>query len=169
LKVSVEIKNAANTILRFLNGLKRPSKKRNLKLLTIRGETHGSFVIREASMSDVPALAALHVKTWNETYCGNVPTREMREFQWRELFKEHNRNWFVLLVESKPGQPAGFAMGKPYNHGDLPQFKGELNKIYLLRDYQRIGLGRMLMRSVARRFLQQGISNMVLFGIPQNP
>ncbi len=63
----------------------------------------------------------------------------------------------------------GFAKGKVYNHNDLPEFVGELNKIYLLRDYQRVGLGRKLLWNVARRFLSMGINNMDLFGIPQNP
>jgi ribosomal protein S18 acetylase RimI-like enzyme len=63
----------------------------------------------------------------------------------------------------------GFAKGKKYNHIDLPEFKGELNKIYLLRECQRLGIGRMLLIQVARRFLSQSISNMVLFGAAENP
>ena len=54
-------------------------------------------------------------------------------------------------------------------NGGLPGFAGELNKIYLLRDYQRQGLGRRLVGHVARRFLSQGIASMVLFGEARNP
>ena len=39
---------------------------------------------------------------------------------------------------------------------------GELNKLYVLRRYQRLGLGRRLVCLVARRFLGQGISSMLL-------
>ncbi|WP_074239630.1 GNAT family N-acetyltransferase [Chitinophaga niabensis] len=39
----------------------------------------------------------------------------------------------------------------------------------LLRDYQRIGLGRKLAEHAARWLLQRGIDTMVLFGTPQNP
>ena len=46
---------------------------------------------------------------------------------------------------------------------------GELNKIYLLREYQRVGLGRRLIGHVARRFLMQGIESMLLFGEARNP
>ena len=152
-------------------GLKRPSKQTNMRLLKERRETLSSFKIREACIEDVSALAALHVKTWNETYWTTVvrPTFRVREYQWRQQFKVKDGSWFCLVVENKNGELVGFAKGKPYNHSDLPEFSGELNKIYLLREYQRLGLGRKLVGYVARRFLAQGISNMVLFGIAENP
>jgi len=56
-----------------------------------------------------------------------------------------------------------------YSHSDLPDFAGELNKIYILREYQRLGLGKRLIGYVARKFLSKGITNMVLFGIAENP
>jgi GNAT superfamily N-acetyltransferase len=44
-----------------------------------------------------------------------------------------------------------------------------LNKLYVLRGYQRLGLGRRLMGHVERRFLKQGIDSMLLFGDARNP
>jgi len=61
-------------------------------------------------------------------------------------------SWFCFVVENRKGELVGFAKGKTYNHSDLPDFSGELNKIYLLREYQRLGLGRRLVGCVARRF-----------------
>jgi len=163
------VKNIINTFIRFINNLKRPSKRSNVKLLHERGQTIDSFVIREAVTKDVPSLAALHVKTWNETYGSRGPGQQIREYQWNELFTYTDRNWFVLIIENKDGELIGFAKGQPYNHTDLPEFNGELNKIYLLRDYQRVGLGRKLVGHVARRLLDNGVTNMVVFGVPQNP
>lgn len=48
-------------------------------------------------------------------------------------------------------------------------FAGELNKIYLLREYQRLGLGRRLLGQVARRFLSQGVESIWLYGDARNP
>lgn len=163
------LKNTINTLIRFKNGLKRPSRQRNLDLLHKRGETIDSFVIREAKDYDVTALASLHVKTWNETYNGRGPGLQVREHQWRELFKDKERTWFVLVIENKKGELVGFAKGQPYHHHHLPGFNSELNKIYLLREYQRLGLGRKLVGQVARKLLESGMTNMVLFGTPQNP
>ena len=162
--------NLRNSIIRFVNGLKRPSKRTNRLLLKRRGQDLNSFVIREATAEDIHDLALLHVKTWSETYGGHGPRFGVREFQWREMFKQSPRDWFVLVIENVGGELVGFAKGQPYKHeGSLSAFHGELNKFYVLREYQRLGLGRRLMGEVARRLIAMGINNMVLFGIPQNP
>ena len=169
--LKTKIKNSITSIHRFLNSLRRPSKETNLLKLKNRGETIGSFSFRDAIIDDIPALAMLHVKTWTDTYrVLRPPTYQVREYQWRKIFTEENDgSWFCILVVDKNNQLVGFAKGKTYKHNDLPEFSGELNKIYLLRDYQRIGLGTKLVGHVARRFRSMGINNMVLFGVPQNP
>jgi GNAT superfamily N-acetyltransferase len=162
--------NARNAIIRFVLGWRRPSKSANLALLQERGETLSSFIIRVATMEDVPKIAHLHVRTWNETYyTKKSPTYYIREYQWRQQFENADGSWFVLVVEKPGGELIGFAKGMRYAHNDLPDYAGELNKIYLLRSYQRLGLGKRLMTHVARCFIDMGIYNMVLFGIPQNP
>jgi ribosomal protein S18 acetylase RimI-like enzyme len=165
------MKDLVISLHRLIMGLPRPSKQTNIRLLTKQGETLSTFKIREARGEDIPALAALHVKTWSETYWTVLfpPTYEIRYQQWQQQFRVKNGNWFCFVVENKNLELVGFAKGKAYSHADLPEFSGELNKIYLLRKYQRIGLGRKLMGHVARRFLRQGISNMVLFGTAENP
>jgi L-amino acid N-acyltransferase YncA len=165
------MKNLLVSLHRFVMSMSRPSKQFNLGLLSKNGETLSSFKIRDAVIDDIPALATLHVKVWRETYWTSLsaPTYETRARQWEQQFKETDGSWFCLVVENKNGELIGFAKGNSYNHADLPEFSGELNKIYLLRKYQRIGLGRKLMEQVATKFLLQGISNMVLFGTPENP
>jgi L-amino acid N-acyltransferase YncA len=165
------MKNVINSVIRFWKGLNRPSKATSLRRLKERGETLDSFTIREATAADVPALAALHVKTWMETYPGvrQPPTFYVREYQWREQFNSPDKNWFCYIVVNGQGQLVGFAKGLHYNHSDLPMFSGEVNKIYLLRQYHRLGLGKKLLCAVVNRFLSEDINSMVLFGIPQNP
>ena len=156
---------------RFIMDLPRPSKATNIRRLRHRGEDPGSFIIREAIVDDIPALAKLHVKTWAQTYWLTLrpPTYRIREWQWREQFKKADGSWFCLVIENSKGELIGFAKGKTYSHSDLPEFSGELNKIYILREYQRLGLGRRLISNVARQFLSMGIHNMVLFGVAENP
>jgi ribosomal protein S18 acetylase RimI-like enzyme len=130
-----------------------------------------SRMIREATMADIPALAELHVKTWNATYpeVQKKPTYAIRERQWREAFGITDGSVFCFVVEGQDGELVGFAKGTPYAHADLPDFAGELSKIYLLGECQRQGLGRRLVGHVARRFLGRGITSMVLFADPGNP
>ena len=131
-------------------------------------ETRLSFTVREPIAADLPALIRLHVETWNATY-PNVrlkPTYEIREYQWRKAFGLTDGSWFCFLIERQDGQIVGFTTGNRYE--DL-EFPGQLNKIYLLREYQRMGLGRRLVGHLARRFLSQGIYSMILFAEPENP
>ncbi|PYV30984.1 MAG: GNAT family N-acetyltransferase [Acidobacteria bacterium] len=146
----------------------RPSKAANRSLLSKRGETRASFVIRDGTPEDVPAIARLHVVTFRQTHGGRGPTYEIREWQWRQAFANADGNWFCFVIERQNGDLIGFAKGIPYT-GDLPDFAGELNKIYLLREYQRLGLGSRLIGYVARRFLSQCIQSMLLFGEARNP
>jgi ribosomal protein S18 acetylase RimI-like enzyme len=130
-----------------------------------------TFRIRDAHEDDVPALARLHVETFNETHRGGRsggPSYELRERQWREAFQRHDGSWFCYVVENEHGELVGFAKGTPHD-GGVPGFMGELNKIYVLQRFHRQGIGRLLLCNVARRFLERGVTSMLLFGEATNP
>jgi hypothetical protein len=65
----------------------------------------------------VPALARLHVQTFNETHRGghgSGPSYELRERQWREAFAARDDTWFCFVVEADNGEFVGFAKGTPH-------------------------------------------------------
>lgn len=163
------MKRLINAVWRTLAGFARPSGRANLRRLRRRGESLASLRIREATPADVPALARLHVTTWNATYRplgAKGPSMEVRERQWRQAFARNDPDWFCLVVERPDGALVGFAQA---NRSDNPDYEGELGKLHLLLDYQRMGLGRRLVGHVARRFLSRGIRSMWLFGDARNP
>jgi len=130
-----------------------------------------AFHLRDASEADIPALARLHVQTFNETHRGGRPggpSYELRERQWREAFERQDDSWFCYVIEDGGAELVGFAKGTPHD-GGVPGYAGELNKIYLLRRVQRQGLGRLLLCAVARRFIDRGVTSMLLFGDAENP
>jgi len=130
-----------------------------------------AFHLRDAREDDVPALARLHVQTFNETHRSGRsggPSFEVRERQWRDAFRTADGSWFCFVVEDDAGELVGFAKGTPHD-GAVRGFAGELNKIYVLRSCHRQGLGRLLLCSVARRFLERGVTSMLLFGDATNP
>ena len=129
-----------------------------------------AFTLRTMTEADVQAVAALHVATFNETHTlnNNGPSYALRESQWRAAFQEPADSWFGIVIENEAGELIGFAKGRPHD-GGVPGFQGELNKIYLLRRYHRLGLGRRLLCDVARRFLERGMTSMLLFGEATNP
>lgn len=130
--------------------------------------TERRIVIREARLEDVEAIASLHVATFEEAHGGlNPPSYALRERQWRAAF-ERERDWFAYVAEAANGQLVGFAKGTLHD-GGVPGFQGELNKIYVLRQWHRHGIGRRLVEHVARRFLDRGITSMLLFGDARSP
>jgi ribosomal protein S18 acetylase RimI-like enzyme len=166
------MRNVLMRLVRALAALRRPSKRGNLRRLRDRGEDLATdFVVREPTLDDVPALAHLHAVTWAATYPGvrRPPTAELRAHQWRERFARTDELWFAFVVQRRDGALVGFAQGNAYAHPDQPHYAGQLNKIYLLGEYQRLGLGRRLMGHVARRFLEHGIGSMLCFADAGNP
>jgi GNAT superfamily N-acetyltransferase len=131
----------------------------------------GNFFIRLADASDANSIAALHVTTFNETHGAgpHSPGLSIRESQWKKQFEsDDTKNWFCLLIENESGRLVGFAKGNPYRLNDLP-YDGELNKIYILKKYQRRGLGKLLLKEISAQFLKRNIFSMLLFGDANNP
>jgi L-amino acid N-acyltransferase YncA len=127
--------------------------------------------LRDARESDIPSLAALHVQTFNETHrVGRPggPSYELRERQWCDRFERRDDSWFCYVLEDDSGELVGFAKGTRHA-GGVPGYVGELNKIYLLQRVQRQGLGRLLLCAVARRFMERGVTSMLLFGDAASP
>jgi hypothetical protein len=88
---------------RLAAGLRTPSRRANLRRLRARGERLESITIREAGAADIPALAALHVTTWNDTYAPFLmkgPGVQVRERQWREKFEKNDAAWFCFVNTS---------------------------------------------------------------------
>lgn len=132
--------------------------------------TH-QFVIRQAVVADITALAFVHATAWAETYphIQSPPIVETRIQQWKAQFDSEDKSWFCYVIVNSNAELVGFAKGMPYQHNDLPVFKGELNKMYILKAYHRRGLGTRLLQTVIKHFISVGIHSMVLFGNAQNP
>jgi ribosomal protein S18 acetylase RimI-like enzyme len=130
--------------------------------------TPTQILLRDATIADIPALADLHVRTFDQTH-GRGPGRALREQQWRDKFARPDLLLFCILLETESGELIGFASGQPHTAEELAEFKGELNKIYLLREYHSRGLGRRMLCAVTRRFLDRGIASMLLFGDARSP
>lgn len=151
---------------RRIDGLFRPSGTANAKRLRARGESLDSIRLREAVAADVPALAELHVTTWNATYrTSRGPTIATRTWQWDQVFAKESRRDFVLVLEDRDSRLIGFTWGIPHEG----EFAGQLSKIYLRWEYHGLGLGRRLLHETARRFLARGIGSFILFAEASNP
>jgi GNAT superfamily N-acetyltransferase len=134
--------------------------------------------IREAVASDAASIAKVVVDTWRSTYTGIVPqsfldTMDPKSMAalWQGRLTDPSRmwpGWFVYVVEDDGGEVFGFTGGGASLSPELP-FSGELGFIYLLKEYQRQGIGRRLVLTVADRLKQMGHKSMLLWVFNANP
>ena len=153
-------------VKRWINARRRPTGDANARKLRQRGESLESITFRDAVARDIPALAELHVTTWNATYnTSRGPTIETRIWQWNQVFAKEHRRDFILVLEDRDGRLIGFTWGVPREG----EFQGELSKIYLRWEYHGTGLGRRMMAETARRFAERNIQSFILFAELSNP
>ena len=136
------------------------------------------MIIREANAGDAASIARVLVDTWRTTYAGIVPqgylnalSYEERTSVWQARLSDSSKmrpGCFVIVAENDKSDVIGFAGGGPSQGYDLP-FTGELDFIYLLKSYQRRGIGRQLSATVALNLKQQGHKSMVLWVFSANP
>ena len=62
------LKPRVAALRRWITARSRPSREANARALRARGESLDSITFRDAVAADIPALAELHVTTWNATY-----------------------------------------------------------------------------------------------------
>ncbi|MUK88303.1 GNAT family N-acetyltransferase [Ornithinibacillus sp. L9] len=127
--------------------------------------------IRQAEMSDARGIAKVHVDSWKTTYNGIVPDEylqqlsyDQREQLWINNMSQHN----VFVAVNETGRIVGFSAGGKERSGNYPTYTGELYAIYILQEYQRKGLGKLLLHSVVEDLKQQGINRMVVLVLEEN-
>jgi len=116
-------------------------------------------VIRPAVAADAPAIAALHVAVWRDTYRDLTPPGAAaaldvarRQARWEATLADPAQ---IALVAEIDGVLAGFGLAGP--PGD-PAFggRGEVKYLYVGRDFARRGLGRRLLAALAAALAGRG-------------
>ena len=130
--------------------------------------------IREAVPADAGPIARVHIDTWRTSYAGIVPDEHLaglsyrdREAVWVQILTGDRPAHCNLVAETGRGAIVGFAGGGPEREGD-EVYRGELYAIYLLREHQHRGIGRLLASAVARRLLAAGFDSMLLWVLEEN-
>jgi ribosomal protein S18 acetylase RimI-like enzyme len=130
-------------------------------------------VIRAALPPDAPDIARVHVEAWRAAYVGIVPQAVLdrlsidrrQEFWARRLADPGESRTFVGV---RDGQIAGFAgTGRPADPKH-PRGTAELETIYLLPEFWRLGVGRLLMRLSTDDLAERGFSSAILWVLTEN-
>ena len=125
--------------------------------------------IRPAEVPDAPALAAVHEASWREAYTGILPHRALTS-----SIARRNTAWWVrtvrhagVLVLEVGDKVVGYATFGRNRTGALPQ-GGEVYELYLLPEYQGVGLGRRLFKAALERLETVGAKGAIVWSIEEN-
>jgi ribosomal protein S18 acetylase RimI-like enzyme len=131
--------------------------------------------VREASIEDAEGIAKVHVNSWRSTYKGIISESylsslsvESRMKSWLWTFENQGEHEKLFVAEDMEGKIVGFSNGGRSRNGEFIH-DGELYAIYLLREYQRIGVGKILFNSVVESLKNNGYSSMMLWVLRDNP
>jgi GNAT superfamily N-acetyltransferase len=140
-------------------------------------ETYGPPSFRRAVLADANRLADVHIRVLMVAYRGidpqvwleSLPRQlEERQARWKDRLTNLPDDP-VFVAEVAPPGIVGFAVGGRARGEPPLGYDGELISMYLLPEHQRKGIGRELVRRVARALIDAGIQGMLVRVLTANP
>lgn len=132
------------------------------------------FTVRKACYEDAAAIADIHVSSWKSTYTdlleekdlSNI-TYENRRALWETVLRiqKEEQLTFVVLNEEKM---VGFISGGPERTKKF-NYDGEIYTIYLLDEFQKLGLGTRLLKVFSEGMKELGCQSILVWILKQNP
>ena len=129
-------------------------------------------MIRKAKLDDATGIAKVSVDSWRTTYKDIIPddflnklSYEQRTASWQEnIVREDN---YVIVAENSDGQIVGFADAWK-RETNVVENACDLTSIYLLKEYQGLGIGKMLLKNLFAHFKQVGYSKIFVEVLEDN-
>jgi len=126
--------------------------------------------VRPAEPADALAIADVHRSAWTQAYTGIIPFRSLRS-----MIERRSSQWWTrairgstsILVLDVGGTVAGYATLGLNRARALPQ-EGEIYELYLLPEYQGVGLGRRLFDEARRLLSSLGCKGLVVWCLEEN-
>jgi ribosomal protein S18 acetylase RimI-like enzyme len=131
--------------------------------------------IRAASTEDAPEIAKVNIQSWRSTYRGLIADETLDDMKsekylekWNNTFRtmEANGN-FCFVAENEVKEVVGYSLCGKNSHTKF-NFEGELFAIYLLREYQKQGIGKKLFIRSIEEFKKLGVTSFTLFVLSSN-
>ena len=132
-------------------------------------------VIRPAQIDDALAMARVHVDTWRTSYVGIVPDEhltnlsyERSQARWIEHLSNPQGETHAFVAEAQLGQIVAIASGGPLREA-WDNLDGELYVLYVLKSFQGMGYGKLLVRRIAQELANKGYHSLVIWVLKDNP
>lgn len=128
--------------------------------------------IRKAVTSDAKGIAKVHVDSWKTTYINIIP----EDFLNNLSFEKRADYWFsvipnggIYVAVDENNQIVGFASGGKERSGNYSSYNGELYAIYILKENQGRGIGKLLIEPIIEELKNRGIISMLVLVLEDNP
>lgn len=138
--------------------------------------------IRNAINTDASEIATVHLKSWKTTYKNIIPDNylstlsyEDQIIKWRERLNSNNNKEFTFVAQNEKGRIIGFSLGSLEQQEPIGMrfrehlYKGELKAIYILKEYQRKGIGSRLVFRIMNHLIEHNIQSMITWILKDNP
>lgn len=135
-----------------------------------------TVTVRPAAAADAGQIARVHVDTWRSAYRDIVPQEFLnaletaaRAKQWEEWLAREDVHVFVA---EDAGAVCGFISGGVLRDGvhvAALNYDSEIYTLYVLPAAQGRGAGRELMRALAARLAEDGLTRPVVWALEKNP
>ncbi|MBM7571424.1 GNAT family N-acetyltransferase [Aquibacillus albus] len=133
------------------------------------------FHIRKAELKDAEKIANVHLKSWKSTYSDLINEQDMsnityenRKTLWETILKMPMKGQPALVIHDDKEEIIGFISGGKERTKRFG-YDGEIYAIYLLGEYQRKGLGSMLLEAFAKEMKKEGYQSILVWVLTQNP
>ncbi|MFF2793240.1 GNAT family N-acetyltransferase [Lysinibacillus xylanilyticus] len=128
--------------------------------------------IRKANSQDAQGIGKVHVDSWRTTYIGILPddflnnlSYEQRTDLWKKNISDATN--YVLVAENEQNEIIGFATGATRKTNSVPNAT-DLTSIYLLEEYQGIGIGKQLLKEIFAYFKLKGYEKVFVEVLAEN-
>jgi GrpB-like predicted nucleotidyltransferase (UPF0157 family)/ribosomal protein S18 acetylase RimI-like enzyme len=132
--------------------------------------------VRRATGDDAPAIADVHVRSWQAAYRDILPDSVLdglsvseRERSWSALLDAGDDRRLTLVVEDTGGDLLGFcSVATPSGDGGAGEKTAEIGAIYVDPDRWRGGTGSAMLSAALRELGENGWRDVILWVLPEN-
>lgn len=128
--------------------------------------------LRMATLEDAEAIARIHVETWRSTYAGMLPDEllvgmalEKQTAMWQRMLRGGET---VIVADDPRHGVIGFGSYGP-NRAARSDFTGEVYTLYILPDFQGLGIGQGLLRALFGALAREGHETALIWVVANNP
>lgn len=138
---------------------------------------HAKFTLRRATKNDNATIAQLSVLCWQQSYRGIFTPDFLAQLEWeqratgRKKFCSENKIVTGFIAEIAE-QAIGFCdVGPARMIEDMPIIDrsfGEIYAIYVLREFQKQGIGLALFKAACEYLINHGFARCIIWTLKEN-